>query len=453
MTTSKDSNPSETASSVVVLVHGIRTHGEWMNTIKPALEGAGFNVSVTNYGRLDAFRFWLPIPWVRRSAVRHVWTDIRRTMQLHGEARVSFIAHSYGTYVVAEILRSEFDFTAHRVIFCGSIVSRRFPFEQVSERFLTPVVNESSKKDIWPILAKSVTWGYDSSGTHGFMRPDVEDRQHKDYRHSDFLTEQFCQKYWVPFLADGTVVRASHEEVRVPLLARVCSYVPIKYVVLLVVLIIGLTNAGDRLVALADYARRQFWTIGISEKRPIDRRLTRNAWKAGVGVNAVTQEFAVTRKVTANIRGLVSQTRPFLRELGVDVALVEEVPKENFLKERMLPLVMGIASKLEASHGTDISAVFRIAMNLGPTTGAMKRYIQDASFRDAIEKQGIEVAGLTAGLDEPLGLVTILPVELKEEWTAILKELTSGTYDGATAESIDVWRVKVKKWATDGEGA
>ena len=49
----------------------------------------------------------------------------------------------------------------------------------------------------------SVTTGYGDTGTYGFRHPKVTDRWFTGYAHSDFLTADFCGKYWVPFFKDG----------------------------------------------------------------------------------------------------------------------------------------------------------------------------------------------------------------------------------------------------------
>lgn len=225
-------------SSVVVLVHGIRTYASWMNQIAPSLEAAGFAVERTNYGRLDLFRFLIPIPWLRKYAIRHVQTDVRTIRKKHPEpAQISFIAHSFGTFIVAEILKDGFDFKAHRIVFCGSIVHRRFPFEQIMERFEDPVVNDVGAKDVLPALAESVTWGYSSSGTHGFNRPNVQDRLHDDLVHSDFLRPEFCKRYWIPFLKNGTIVETCVSTIRRPWWHRLLFFLPIKYVMILLIVV------------------------------------------------------------------------------------------------------------------------------------------------------------------------------------------------------------------------
>jgi len=228
---------SERASHLVVLVHGIRTRAKWMGVVRATLGASGFAVEPTSYGRFDLFRFLLPVKYFRRQAMDSVWIDIQRAIQLHPGLPVSFIAHSFGTFIVANILRREFAFTANRVIFCGSIVHYRFPFEQISSRFQAPILNEVGTRDVWPIIAESVTWGYESSGAHGFNRAGVDDRRHNGLAHSDFLNADFCAKYWVPYLRDGTRVRATGDTVSggVPWWLEFISFVRIKYLLILAI--------------------------------------------------------------------------------------------------------------------------------------------------------------------------------------------------------------------------
>src|SRR5262249_18561296 len=49
---------------------------------------------------------------------------------------------------------------------------------------------------------------YGSVGSYGFQGTGVRERWHAGFQHSGFLTLEFCSKYWIPFLKDGTVVEA-----------------------------------------------------------------------------------------------------------------------------------------------------------------------------------------------------------------------------------------------------
>jgi hypothetical protein len=143
---------------VIILIHGIRDYALWQNEVRSALEN-DFLVENTNFGRFDLVRFLIPIPYFRNKAIKSVWDQIRDIRRLHPDAKFSYIAHSFGTYVLANIMKREFDFVGHKVIFCGSVLKYNFPFEQISDRFRSPLLNEVGARDIWPAFAESVTRG------------------------------------------------------------------------------------------------------------------------------------------------------------------------------------------------------------------------------------------------------------------------------------------------------
>ena len=174
--------------------------------------------------------------WVRESAITRVWTLIRDVQKLYPGAKISFLAHSFGTFIVAQIFQKEFDFKAHRIVFCGSVVRYDFPFHEISEQFTSPLVNEVRSADFWPAIAESVTWGYGSAGTYGFRVPRVRDRWHNNFGHSNFLTPEFCARFWVPFFADGTIVDADKTPRASPFYVRLLSRIKLKYIILLTLL-------------------------------------------------------------------------------------------------------------------------------------------------------------------------------------------------------------------------
>ena len=147
---------------------------------------------------------------------------------------MSIIAHSFGTYIVFALLRSEFDIRFHKVVFCGSVVSYKFPFEQFGNRYNDQILNEVGTADPWPAVAESVTTGYGSAGTYGFRRPGVRDRFHNQAGHGFFLSSDFCQKFWVPYLVSGRIEKGSERPVPPPYWVRLLSIIKPKYIVGLV---------------------------------------------------------------------------------------------------------------------------------------------------------------------------------------------------------------------------
>ena len=131
--------------------------------IRSKLEVSGkIEVIPIRYGYFDAFRFWFPI-WTRNKPIERVYKQIRVALQKarrdRPDAKLSCIAHSFGAYVVGEMVKREFDLKIHRLVLCGSVLPQDFPWEQYQGRF-DDVVNECGKSDIWPVLAQSLSWLY-----------------------------------------------------------------------------------------------------------------------------------------------------------------------------------------------------------------------------------------------------------------------------------------------------
>jgi hypothetical protein len=216
---------------VVILVHGIRDFARWHSNVRIALEQAGLVVVPTNYGRMNLLEFLAPFPFFRKLAAEKVLVQIRYARKLHPGAIVSVIAHSFGTYVVSMLLKSEIDMPLHRVIFCGSVVRYDFPFEQLEGRFTPEVLNEVGTADPWPAVAEAVTTGYGSAGSFGFNTPGVRDRYHNDKSHDYFLTPEFATRYWVPFLRKGTYVEGDVPAKKPPAWVQLVSIFKVKYFV------------------------------------------------------------------------------------------------------------------------------------------------------------------------------------------------------------------------------
>jgi hypothetical protein len=149
---------------------------------------------------------------------------------------MSVISHSFGTYVVGKILTDVPDLQWDRVIFCGSVVREDFPLQRVTRSFRHPLLNDVGTRDFWPALAESAGWGYGSVGSTGFNRPPVDTRWHTGFRHSDFLTAQFCTKFWVDFLK-GDKPKPGDKSSAMPLWVRLLAAFPLRWILLLPLLL------------------------------------------------------------------------------------------------------------------------------------------------------------------------------------------------------------------------
>jgi hypothetical protein len=220
-------NESREVEHLVILVHGINTNAQWFPIVKDSLEAAGFVAVPAGYGIYGVVRFLVPIDLLRRAAINRVSEKIRLARNYYKPKLISVIAHSFGTYVVARIIAETFDIELNRVIFCGSVVRDDFPFQENHHRFKPLLYNEIGGRDYWPIVASAVTWGYGAVGADGFQSPVVNDRWHKDFRHSDFMTKEFCEKFYIPSLR-GEAVRGDDPS-SFPFWVQLLSRLPIRW--------------------------------------------------------------------------------------------------------------------------------------------------------------------------------------------------------------------------------
>jgi hypothetical protein len=124
---------------------------------------------------------------------------------------VAIIAHSFGTYAITQILREVPSFRPSRIIFCGSIVPQQFRWDRIDN--CPEILNDCGGRDIWPVLAASLSWGYGPSGIFGFGSPRIHDRYH-NFKHSSYFDGDFVERFWTPWLKEGRIVASQYEGMR-----------------------------------------------------------------------------------------------------------------------------------------------------------------------------------------------------------------------------------------------
>jgi hypothetical protein len=200
---------------VVVLIHGIRTAAWWQNRIASVIEAdTGATVIPIKYGYFDLLRFLCP--FCRSGPVEKLRQQLEGIANTYKDRPLIIFAHSFGTYALTRVIDENPFLRFDRIVLCGSVVPTTFDWRKVQEQVRgaekrNAIVNECGTRDIWPVLAKSVTWGYGATGTYGFGTFNVRDRFH-DIAHSDFFTNEFARKYWVP-LVRGEAVAFSDQDV------------------------------------------------------------------------------------------------------------------------------------------------------------------------------------------------------------------------------------------------
>lgn len=198
---------------LVVLVHGIRTHGVWQDKVAVALRSHPNTIPVIiGFGYHDILSFLLPSMF-RGAPIERVERELRGVIKDNPGARVSVIAHSFGTYLISQILTNRPDIQFHRLLLCGAIVDRLFAWDALRSFPTEGVINDVGTRDKLPVIAKLVSGGYGSSGTFGFRTHKVTDRFF-DFNHSDFFSDSHIKQFWIPYLINGQVVESPWNEAR-----------------------------------------------------------------------------------------------------------------------------------------------------------------------------------------------------------------------------------------------
>lgn len=191
---------------VVIVTHGIRTYGNWMDRLATALNapsGSRVDVWKFRYGRFSLPSFLIP-GWLRRRIVAKFNDAYEAAKRMHPAASVSVIAHSFGTYVVAEALQRYPSIKLQYVIFCGALVPKQYEWEKLFRAGrVERLVNECCLRDLMPVLARLFVVGMDSSGVFGFIdTPERADRfrnrKFAAYGHGGCFHEGHYRDFWVP---------------------------------------------------------------------------------------------------------------------------------------------------------------------------------------------------------------------------------------------------------------
>lgn len=195
---------------VVVLVHGIRTFGAWQDRACVYLKRTpGYLGRPIRYGYFDLVRFLLPIPAIRRRVADKVEDDMRQIQKAHPDAKISVVAHSFGAFLVSDLLLRPAPLPLEALIMAGAVVRDDYPWHLVRHLVAKGVRNDHSFRDGWPAIGKNATVGYGAIGTFGANNPVVHDVRHKS-GHSGYFTEESFGS-WRQFIESGDVTQESTE--------------------------------------------------------------------------------------------------------------------------------------------------------------------------------------------------------------------------------------------------
>lgn len=182
----------------VISVHGMNTDGAWQKHVSPILQDALLRHRAVHYG-------WIFTAVTRRKTLNAVAEQILSVYedQLNHHPTPSAIGHSYGTLSLGHTLRTKPDVSFKRMILFGSILPCDFEWDALrAAGRVEAILNERSRSDFWPKVARYCIPGSGPSGVKGFREGSdfITDREFPYTAHSGLAHELHYKKAWVPFL-------------------------------------------------------------------------------------------------------------------------------------------------------------------------------------------------------------------------------------------------------------
>jgi hypothetical protein len=137
--------------TVCFIIHGIRDNGHWTRKIgerilnRATQERKPFFVYTPSYGYFPLIAFALP--WTRREKVEWFLDLYVDVLHRHPDARMVYVGHSNGTYLLAKALSLCPSLCFDRVLFAGSVVRRSYDWPSRLNTQVLNVINLVATKD------------------------------------------------------------------------------------------------------------------------------------------------------------------------------------------------------------------------------------------------------------------------------------------------------------------
>lgn len=204
----------------LVTIHGIRTFGEWQERVFNLLYEKNNNVSRLNYeyGYFSSLSFL--IPPLRKKAVDNLYKQLVEWLSEHDAKKFYLVAHSFGTYILAEaierIIKDNRSINIECVILCGSVLKSSYDWNRVRGSRNFKIINECGTNDFILWLSNVFALGLGMAGKTGFnwINSDLQLNRYHLGGHSLYFeykgtpSNNFIEDNWLPILFNGDKPKA-----------------------------------------------------------------------------------------------------------------------------------------------------------------------------------------------------------------------------------------------------
>ncbi|PNM26781.1 hypothetical protein A6J66_023100 [Yersinia enterocolitica] len=197
----------------IVTVHGIRTFGNWQETLANEIRTINVDKKVSHLCFKVAFtntaRFF--VPYLRRKVVEKFKLDFEQWLDKNRTRRIVCFAHSFGTYVLIKGIESIEDKTKLKnldlIVLAGSVLRRDNDFCSLQNSINVKIINDCAVNDIPLLFSEALVPGAGMGGRLGFKGLHHNKIMNRFFvgGHSSFFENGFMDKYWIPLLKDKEI--------------------------------------------------------------------------------------------------------------------------------------------------------------------------------------------------------------------------------------------------------
>jgi len=203
--------------TIVFLIHGIRTQGEWQDRIRQHYDAID-DIDVYPIGYENDYfdlREFVLAPFYEENHKIRIHSEITAISDEYPLSDIAIVAHSFGTYLLSKIFKEYTGIRVNKIILCGSIIPKHFEWRNVVNLPSGSIINDVGSKDYWPLLAKVISRRFGATGTFGFKSAYINDRFH-NFGHDGFFSKVFFEKYWAPFIDNGYITPSVYIRKKTP---------------------------------------------------------------------------------------------------------------------------------------------------------------------------------------------------------------------------------------------
>ena len=196
-----------------VAIHGMNTPGDWQQDVSWRLAqmyGYSIPFGIYKYGNIKLSPLIPHRQRHHRDLLIEYMKKVRQEMAKQGKGeRPDVIAHSFGTWLISEALKSDTGadrLKVGRIILAGSIVRPDFDWKKlIEEDVVEAVLCHCALRDKPVRMAQFTIQGSGPSGTNGFNdRAGILHWDEPRFDHSDYFLESnlhhVMEEVWKPFL-------------------------------------------------------------------------------------------------------------------------------------------------------------------------------------------------------------------------------------------------------------